>query len=145
MNSSEGNIDGGKEFGLGLGEGVALITIEFLIFVFEKVNESMPTIIASMPKSEASNQIFFNFSTLIGVFILVTIIQSLLIGALKSIPFVFGYLFGVGIFLFAFIFYVLNLIPSVVYGMAVSFLIVIACLIFRLHLKKPKYNDPWND
>jgi hypothetical protein len=133
-----------NEFGEGLLASLILISIEFLIFVFEKVNDVLPSITAILPKSDASNQFLLNFSALIGVFILLTIIQSLFVGVAKSKPFGFGFLFGDGIFLFVFYIYVLNVIPSVVYGMAISFLIVLACLIIRLHREKTPRYDQWN-
>ncbi|MGA2913141.1 MAG: hypothetical protein ABSE07_06465 [Methanoregula sp.] len=122
-----------------------VITIEFLIFVFEQINNLMPSISANLPKSSTYSQYSLNFSWFIGLFILITIIQSILVGFTGTKGFIAGFLLVEGIYLVLFIMFVLNVIPSVVYGMAISFLIVLACLIIRLHLEAHQRNSPWDE
>jgi hypothetical protein len=130
-----------KQFGYGISAATFLITIEFCIFVLSSVKDLLPTITNSLPASSTTPTLYSNFSTLIGIFILIGIIQSLIVGIFGSKPFIFGFLLVVGIFLYVFYVYVLDLIPSVVYGMTTSFLIVLSCLIFRLYFEKPRYDD----
>lgn len=129
-------------FGEGISAACILLAVEFLIFVYESVMKLLPTISENLHTTSSSNQILSNFSGFIALFLIVVIVQNFLIGFFARKSFVFGFLIGNGVFLVPLYIYVRDIIPSVVYGMAIAFLIVLGCLIIRLHLEKPKYN-PW--
>jgi CBS domain containing-hemolysin-like protein len=131
-----------EQFFAGLGSVGTVVALEFGAFLYNTVFNLLPTI----PQNSATNNsIMANLSLFAGLFILLNLAQSFIVGSFAPKPYVIGFLLGDGVFVYAFYIYVMNLIPSVVWGMAVSFLIVIGCFILRLHFEKPQRYDPWNN
>lgn len=128
-----------KQFGYGLASVSTLFVIEFAVFVYDIVSKALTEAVKTLPQSGTTNSYLINFSSYIALFIIIGIVQSLLVGLMASKPYIFGFLVGDAIITFILWSYLWDIIPSVVIGMASGFLIVIGCLIFRLHFEKPNY------
>jgi hypothetical protein len=139
MNHQRG--DPVKQFGAGISSAISLLIIEIAIFMYDIVSKAMSGVVQTFPQSATTNPYLINFSSFIAFFVILGIVQSLIVGVAGSKPYVFGFLLGDAIILFPLAFWVWKIIPSVVIGMATGFLIVLGCLIVRLHLEKPKYDD----
>ena len=119
-------------FGAGISLSVSLFSLELALFFWDVIRNVLPTIPASSP---ATNQVLSYYSEIIGLFVLIAIIQNVVVGFVAPKLFVVGYLAGAGVITYFLCITVMNIIPSVVYGMAGSFAIALGSLIIRLYLE----------
>jgi hypothetical protein len=125
-------------FGAGIGSAIAIFYLELVVFVWDTIRNALPTIPAN---STATNEVLTYYSGIINLFIVVAIIQNAVVGFLAPKSFIVGYLLIVGGITYFLYTTVLNVVPTLVYGMAGSFAVTIGSLAIRLYLESQRPRD----
>lgn len=139
MNGSYNPSNPFELFGAGVGAAWGLFVLEIAIFFWNMTQSYIHTIPAN---STETTQVLSLYSTAILWFTIIAILQSAVIGFLGKMPFLLGYLIGVGGLFFILYIYALAIIPSVVYGLGSSAAITLGSLIIRLYLEGQRH-DQW--
>jgi hypothetical protein len=128
-------------FAAGFISGFAVFRLEFLLFLGTTIIAALHN---SFPINEASESIYLSYKSAIANFTIAGFIQGILIGILLTEAFSFGYIIGVFVSFILFVDSLLNIAPSVFFGMAMAIFAVLIGIIIRFSIKNRRKNSYTN-